>query len=49
LSCKYLRLTLSAACWVSRRTTMLGSYLQAHYSIKNSVRSWILPLKWIPS
>jgi hypothetical protein len=30
--CKYLHLTLSAACWASQRAAMLCSCLQAHYN-----------------
>ena len=48
LGVSYLHLTLSAACWASRRTAMLGSCLWAHHSISNNIRAPDLPLSWIP-
>jgi hypothetical protein len=45
--CKYLHLTLSAACWVFRSAVMLGPFLWALHSLSNSVRPWDLPLSWI--
>jgi hypothetical protein len=46
--CKYLHLTLSAACWAFRRAVMLGPFLCVFHSLSNSVRPWDLPLSWIP-
>jgi hypothetical protein len=46
VGCKYL--SLSAACWVFWRAVMLGSVLRVFRSLSNSVRSWDLPLSWIP-
>jgi hypothetical protein len=48
VGCKYLHLTLSAACWVFWRAVMLGPFLWALHSLSNSVRPWDLPLSWIP-
>jgi hypothetical protein len=46
--CKYLHLTLSAACWVFWRAMMIGPFLWVLHSLSNSVRLWDLPLSWIP-
>jgi hypothetical protein len=46
--CKYLHLTLSAACWVFRSVVMRRSVLWVHHSLSDSVRSWDLPWSWIP-
>jgi hypothetical protein len=46
--CKYLHLTLSAACWGFQNEVMLGLFLWVFHSFGNSVRSWDLPLIWIP-
>ena len=46
--CKYLHLTLSAACWVFRSAVMLGPFLWALQNLRDSVRPWDLPLSWIP-
>jgi hypothetical protein len=48
VGCKYLHLTLSAACWASWRTAVLATWLQVQRSVSNSVRPWGLPLSWIP-
>ena len=45
--CKHLYLTLSAACWVFR-AVVIGPFLWVLHSISNSVRSWGIPLSWIP-
>jgi hypothetical protein len=45
---KYLHLTLSAACWAFLRVVTIGPFLWAHHNISNGVRSWGLPLSWIP-
>ena len=47
VGCKYLHLSLSAACWVFREAVMVVPLLWAHHSLSNSVRSWGLPLSWI--
>jgi hypothetical protein len=47
VGCKYLHLTLSAACWVFQRAVMLGPFLWVLHSLSNSVRPWDLPLSWI--
>jgi hypothetical protein len=48
VGCKYLHLTLSAACWVFQREVMIGPFLCVFHSLSNSVRPWNLPLSWIP-
>jgi hypothetical protein len=48
VGCKYLHLTLSAACWVFWRAVMIGPFLWMLHSLSNSVRPWDLPLSWIP-
>jgi hypothetical protein len=48
IGCKYLHLTLSAACWVFQRAVMVGPFLWVLHSLSDSVRSWGLPLSWIP-
>ena len=49
VGCKYLHLTLSAAYWVFHSEVMLGPFLLALFvSLSNSVRTWGLPLSWIP-
>jgi hypothetical protein len=47
IECKYWHLILSATCWVFWRTVMIGSFLWALYTLRNSVRPWELPLSWI--
>jgi hypothetical protein len=47
VGCKYLHLTLSAAC-VFHSVVMLGPFLWAFHSLSNSVSPWDLPLIWIP-
>ena len=48
IGCKYLPLTLSAACWVFWRAVMIGPFLWVLHNLSNSVRHWGLPLSWIP-
>jgi hypothetical protein len=48
VGCKYLHLTLSAACWVFQRAVMIDPFLWALHSPNNSVRPWDLPFSWIP-
>jgi hypothetical protein len=48
VGCKYLHLTLSAACCIFQRIVMLGPFLWVLHSLSNSVRLWDLPLSWIP-
>ena len=48
LGYKYLYLSQSAAGRAFKRTVMLGSCLQAQYSISKSVRVWCLHMGWIP-
>ena len=48
VGCKYLYLTLSAACWVFQRAVMIDPFLWVLHSLSNSVRPWDLPLSWIP-
>ena len=45
--CKYLHVTLSAACLVFQSAVMLGPFLRALHSLSNSVKPWDLPLSWI--
>jgi len=47
VGCKYLHLTLLAACCVFRRAAMIDPSLWAHHSINNSVMPWGLPLSCI--
>ena len=47
VGCKYLHLSQSVAGRASQRTAMLGSCLQAQYSISNSVRVWCPLMGWI--
>jgi hypothetical protein len=46
VGCKYLHLTVCVGSF--RRTVMLGPFLWVLHSLSNSVRSWVLPLSWIP-
>jgi hypothetical protein len=39
VGCKYLHLTLLAACWVFRSVVMIGPFLWVRHSLSNSVRS----------
>jgi hypothetical protein len=48
VGCKYLYLTLLAACWVFLSVVMIGPFLWALHSLGNSVRPCDLPLSWIP-
>jgi hypothetical protein len=48
VGCKYLHLTLSAACWVFQSVVMLGPFLWVLHSLSNGVRPWDLPLSRIP-
>jgi hypothetical protein len=48
IGCKYLYLIISASCWVFQRAVVIGPFLWALNSINNSVRSWGIPLRWIP-
>jgi hypothetical protein len=43
-----LHLTLSASCWVFQSAAMIGPFLWVLHSLSNSVRTWSLPLSWIP-
>jgi hypothetical protein len=45
VGCKYLHLTLSAACWVFQRSVRIGPILWGIYSLSNSVRPWEPPLE----
>ena len=47
VGCKYLHLTLSAACWVFQRAVMIDPFLWELHSLSNSVRPWDLHLSWI--
>ena len=42
--CKYLHLTLPAACWVFRSAVMLGPFLWVLHSFSNSVKTWSIHL-----
>jgi hypothetical protein len=48
VGCKYLHLTLLAACCVFQRTVTIGPFLWALHSLSNNVRPWDLSLSWIP-
>jgi hypothetical protein len=46
--CKYLHVTLSAACWVFQRAVMIGPFLWVLHNLRNNIRPCDLPLSWIP-
>jgi hypothetical protein len=43
VGCKYVHLTLSAACWVFQREVTIDLFLWALHSLSNSVRPWDHP------
>jgi hypothetical protein len=48
VGCKYLHLTLSAACWVFRGAVIIVPFLWVLHSLSNSVWLLDIPLSWIP-
>ena len=48
VGCKYLHLTFLAVCWVFWSAVMPGPFVWVFHSLSNSVRTWDLPLNWIP-